>query len=223
MGTIEELIAFASLRAGSNVVFANGAARNAVNSKISLSRLRRCARAIENAHGSRCSERLAGSVNYATSPIEAAYLVFVHTDVESDVRDLPGFVPLAKYGSQKPAHEREIGSCEQFRFITSPYFKPFVAAGAAAAAGTILSNGETNTGGGELADVYPLIVMAKSAWGQVALKGKDSVAATHLPASQRNHANPLGQFGYVGADFWKAAVRLNEQWMVRLEVAASAL
>ena len=37
------------------------------------------------------------------------------------------------------------------------------------------------------------------------------------------HANPMGQFGYVGANFYKNAVRLNENWMVRIECAASAL
>jgi hypothetical protein len=33
----------------------------------------------------------------------------------------------------------------------------------------------------------------------------------------------MGQFGYVGANFYKNAVRLNENWMVRIEAACSAL
>jgi hypothetical protein len=33
----------------------------------------------------------------------------------------------------------------------------------------------------------------------------------------------MGQFGYVGANFWKNAVRLNENWLVRVEVCASGL
>ena len=66
-------------------------------------------------------------------------------------------------------------------------------------------------------------MVAQSAWGQVALKGMDAIDPTYLPAKQKTHANPLGQFGYVGAQFWKNAVRLNENWMVRLEVAASYL
>jgi N4-gp56 family major capsid protein len=120
----------------------------------------------------------------------------------------------------KPVHEREIGSVERFRFITSPYFKPWLSGGGTVTAGAFLSAGGTT---GTTADVYPVIVMAQEAWGQVAVKGMDAVTPTYLPAKQRTHANPLGQFGYVGATFWKAAVRTNEQWLVRIEVAASGL
>lgn len=46
---------------------------------------------------------------------------------------------------------------------------------------------------------------------------------TMLPATQINHANPMGMFGYVGASTWYNAVRLNENWMNRLEIAVSNL
>ena len=59
--------------------------------------------------------------------------------------------------------------------------------------------------------------VAEEAWGQLALKGLDAVKPIYLPAKNVNHANPLGRFGYVGAQFMKAATRLNEQWMVRYE------
>ena len=44
-----------------------------------------------------------------------------------------------------------------------------------------------------------------------------------LKASQTNHANPLGQFGYVGASTYFAAVRLNEAYMARIEAGVTAL
>lgn len=220
MASIEELISYGVVRGGTNVQYANGSARNAVNTAISLNKLRACARQLENAHARLVTERLASGPNYNTSPVEPAYLVFIHTDLESDVRNISGFVPVAKYGSMKPAHEREIGSVERFRFITSPYFKPFLTAGGTVTSGAFMSNGTTS---GTTADVYPVVVMAQEAWGQLAVKGMDSVQPIYLPAKQITHANPMGQFGYVGANFWKTAVRLNENWMVRLEVAATAL
>ena len=146
--------------------------------------------------------------------------MFIHTDMEADFRNLTGFVPVARYGQQKPAHEREIGAVERFRIITSPYFKPFLQGGGSVTAGTFLSNGGT---AGTTADVYPLMVVAQEAWGQVALKGMGAIQPIYLPAKQITHANPMGQFGYVGANFYKNAVRLNENWMVRIEVACSAL
>lgn len=220
MGTLEEMIAYGVVRGGTNVVFANGTSRAAVNTAVSLNKLRQIARVIESAHGKRVTEKLNAGVNFGTSAIHASYLVFIHTDLEADIRNLPGFTPIVEYGSQKPVHEREIGAVEQFRFITSPYFRPFLQAGGTVVAGAFLSNGGIV---GTTADVYPIMVVAQSAWGQVALKGMGSIDPTYLPAKQKTHANPLGQFGYVGATFWKNAVRLNENWIVRLEVAASGL
>lgn len=220
MASIEELIAFGVTRGGTNVVFGNGTARNQVNTAISLNKIRQCARVLESAFASRVTERLAAGPNFGTSAVHPAYLVFIHTDLEADARNLPGFTPVVEYGTQKPVHEREIGAVEQFRIVTSPYFRPFLQAGGAVVAGTFLSNGGLV---GVTADVYPVLVVAQESWGQVALKGMDAIQPIYLPAKQITHANPMGQFGYVGANFWKTAVRLNENWMVRLEVAASGL
>jgi N4-gp56 family major capsid protein len=220
MGTIEEMISFGVVRGGTNVVFANGTVRTAVNTAISINKLRQVARNIESAHGKRVTEKLAAGPNFGTSAIHPAYLVFVHTDVEADVRNIPGFTPVVEYGQQKPVHEREIGAVEQFRFITSPYFRPWLLAGGTVTAGAFLSGGGVST---TTADVYPVMVVAQEAWGQVALKGMGSIDITYLPAKQKTHANPLGQFGYVGGTFWKNAVRTNENWMCRLEVAVSGL
>lgn len=220
MASIEELISYGVVRGGTNVVYANGSSRSAVNTAITLNKLRQAARQLEAAHAHLVTEKLAASVNYGTSAIEPSYLVFIHTDMEADFRNLTGFVPVAKYGSQKPVHEREVGAVERFRIVTSPYFKPFLAAGGSVTAGTFLSNGGTS---GTTADVYPCMVVAQEAWGQVALKGMGAIQPIYLPAKQITHANPMGQFGYVGANFYKNAVRLNENWMVRVEAAASGL
>ena len=220
MASIEELISYGVVRGGTNVVYANGTARTAVNTTITLNKLRQAARQLESAHAQLVTEKLASSVNFGTAAVEPGYLVFIHTDMEADVRNLAGFVPVAKYGSQKPVHEREVGSVERFRIVTSPYFKPFLAAGGTVTAGAFLSNGGTS---GTTADVYPLMVVAQEAWGQVALKGMNAIQPIYLPAKQITHANPMGQFGYVGANFYKNAVRLNENWMVRIESAASGL
>lgn len=220
MASIEELVSYGVVRGGTNVVYANGSARTSVNTAITLNKLRQAARQLESAHAQLVTEKLAASVNFNTSPIEPGYLVFIHTDMEADFRNLTNFVPVARYGSQKPVHEREVGTVERFRIITSPYFKPFLAAGGSITAGTFLSNGGTS---GTTADVYPVMVVAQEAWGQVALKGMGAVQPIYLPAKQITHANPMGQFGYVGANFYKNAVRLNENWMVRIEAACSAL
>ena len=74
-------------------------------------------------------------------------------------------------------------------------------------------------------DVYPMIVMAEEAWGHISLKGhgQTAISPTIISSKEKNHANPSGMFGYVGADFWYASVRLNENWMTRIEAAATDL
>lgn len=217
MGTLSEMICFGAIKAGTNVLYSNGTTRAGVNTAITLNSLRKAARTLEAAHAERVTSRLAPGPNFNTSPVASAYLVFIHTDLEADYRNLPGFTPVEEYGSYKPAHEREVGKVEQFRIITSPYFKPWLAAGAAIGTSGMLSAGGVNV------DVYPSLVVAEEAWGQVALKGMGAVSPTYIPAKQKSHSNPLGQVGYVGASFWKAAVRLNENFMCRIESGASAL
>jgi N4-gp56 family major capsid protein len=94
--------------------------------------------------------------------------------------------------------------------------KSFLAAGSATLNG-MLSVGAANV------DVYPFIIIGEDCWGQVALKGMSAIKPVVLKASQTNHANPLGQFGYVGASTWFATVRLNDAFMARIEAGVTAL
>ena len=134
----------------------------------------------------------------------------------SDIRNLPGFTRVEEYGSFKPIHDREVGACEDFRFISSPLLNSFAASGSSTLNG-MLSIGAANV------DVYPFIVIGEDCWGQVALKGMAAIKPIVLKASQTNHANPLGQFGYVGASTWFATVRLNDAFMARIEAGVTAL
>ena len=217
MAEVMEQVRYGVLKAGSTVIYVNGSSRAAVNTPISLNALRKAARTLESNRARRVSSRVAPGPNFGTRAVQPAFIVFVHTDGVSDIRNLPGFTRVEEYGSFKPIHDREIGACEDFRFITSPLLKPFLASGAAVAGTGMLSVGAANV------DVYPFLIIGEDAWGQVALKGMSAIKPVVLKASQTNHANPLGQFGYVGASTWFAAVRLNDAWMARIEAGVTAL
>ena len=216
MAEVLELIRYNVLKAGSVVLYANGSSRGAVNTPISLNALRKAARTLESNRAKRITSRLAPGVNFGTRAVQPAFLVFVHTDAVADIRNLPGFTKVEEYGNFKPVHDNEIGACEDFRFIKSPLLSSFLASGS----GTL--NGCLSVGGSAV-DVYPFLVVAEDCWGQVALKGYNAIKPTVLKSTDINHANPLGQFGYVGASTWFAAVRLNEAWMARIECGVSAL
>lgn len=216
LAEVMEMVRYGVLKAGSTVLYTNGSSRSAVNTPISLNALRKAARTLESNRARRVTSRLAPGVNFGTRAVQPAYIVFVHTDAVSDIRNLPGFTRVEEYGSFKPIHDREIGACEDFRFISSPLLKSFAGAGSSTVNG-MLSVGGTNV------DVYPFIIIGEDAWGQVALKGMSAIKPVVLKASQTNHANPLGQFGYVGASTWFAAVRLNDAFMAKIEAGVTAL
>lgn len=216
MGEISEMVDYGVLKAGSTVIYANGSSRSAVNTKISLPAIRKAIRTMAANRAKPVTSRISSTVNFGSTPIKPSYLVFVHTDAMADCQDLPKFKNVEDYGSFKPVHEHEFGSCEGLRFIASPLLEPFLAAGS----GTL--NGCLSVGGANV-DIYPFIVVGQDAWGKVSLKGKKAVSPTIILPGQKNHANPLGQFGYVGGSMWIATVRLNDAWMARIECGVSDL
>ena len=216
LAEVMEMVRYGVLKAGSTVIYANGSSRSAINTAISLNAIRKAARTLESNRSRRVTSRLAPGVNFGTRAVQPAYVIFCHTDAVSDIRNLPGFTRVEESGSFKPIHDREIGACEDFRFISSPLLKSFAAAGSATLNG-MLSVGAANV------DVYPFIIIGEDCWGQVALKGMSAIKPVVLKASQTNHANPLGQFGYVGASTWFATVRLNDAFMARIEAGVTAL
>lgn len=219
LAEVAELVCYGQIKAGSSVIYANGSTRAGLNTVISLNKLRAAARSMENNRAMRVTSVIKPGPNFGTSAVPAGYVVFTHSDCESDIRNLPNFIPVEKYGTAvKKVNEREFGACEQFRFVSSPLFAPYLAAGS----GTL--NGCKSVGGANV-DVYPMIIIAEDAFGHISLKGNgySGISPTIIPASQKNHANPSGMFGYVGADFWYNSVRLNENWMTRIEVGVTDL
>lgn len=208
-----EAIVWGVLQAGTNVLYANGTARNQVNDVISLAKQRGATRILKGQKGKKITSKLSSSVKYGTEPVDMAFIAFAHTDMESDIRDMTGFVPTEKYGSMK-ALKGEIGKVEDVRYILSPELDPIIDAGGLSATNTTVSTGGTNS------DVYPVVYVAKEAFGCVALKGKDAITPKITPVDQTDSNDPLGQVGYVGWKTYFAALILNDAWMVRMECAA---
>ncbi|MDH0423548.1 N4-gp56 family major capsid protein [Delftia tsuruhatensis] len=215
VGLLREMIRYGVIKSCANAFYSGGSSRNAVSGKITSNLLRKISRNLQANHSKRVTGILAPSPNISTSAVEASYLVFVHTDADSDVRDLPKFTPVAEYGSRKVVSQYELGSVENFRFITSPELAPYANAGAAI--------GSTGLMGGTNVDVYPFIVVGEDAWGQVALRGDNALDPTYIPAGQKDKSDPLGQRGYVGTRFYMNCTLLNEGWMAVAEAGVSAL
>lgn len=215
IGRTMEQLTYGVVKAGTNVFYANGASRAAVNTAITLGKQRAVTRALKAQKAMKITKILSASPGYETRAVEASYVAVAHTDLESDIRGLAGFTPVAEYGTRQPLCDEEIGSVEDVRYILSPDLEAFPDAGGATA-GFVSTTGVN-------ADVYPIIYFGKEAYGTVALRGMGAVSPSIIPVGQKTKDDPLGQRGYVGWKAWFAALRLNEAWMARLEVAATEL
>ena len=208
----KETLTYNVLKAGTNVFYANGSARNAVNTPITKALVRRVTRALKVQNARKISSVLASEVKFNTQPIEAGFITLVHPNCENDVREIDGFIPVKNYAQGK-AMEGEIGSVEDMRFISSTVFTAFADAGGAA--GTMLSTTGTS------ADVYPMITLAKEAFSIIPLRGSN-VAQMYVVYPKATNVDPLAQRGTIGYKFYHASIITNEFNLVRMEVAATA-
>jgi len=207
-----ETLRFNVLKAGTNVFYANGANRAAVNTEVTLPLQRRITRSLKRQNAKPMTAMISSTVKYNTQPIEAAFVALCHPDVENDIRDMAGFISVKQYGSNVEAMEGEIGSVEDVRYIRSTVFESFPDAGGTTA-------GYLSTTGAS-ADVYPIIYLARDAYGIVPLRGKDTVEVMVVQPKATN-TDPLAQRGTAGWKCWNATVILQDAFMVRAEVAAS--
>ncbi len=206
-----ETVRYGVIKAGTNVFYANGANRAAVNTPLTLALQRKATRALKRQNAEYHTNVVGSTPDFRTEPVEAAFIGLVHPDGENDIRSQAGFIATKQYGTVTP-WANEIGAIEDVRYLRSTIFTPFPDAGGAA--GAMISTT------GAQADVYPVLIIAKNSYGVVPLKGKDSMnimVVNPKPAP----GDPLGQRGTAAWKMMHTAVILNDAWLVRLEVAAT--
>lgn len=211
-----EALRYNILKAGTNVFYASSVAgRSSVINKISLNDQRRVTTALNRQNAKKITNVVASTADYGTKSVEASYVAVVHPDLETDIRDMTGFKPVSDYGPHTSPMEGEIGSVEQVRYLATTVAVPFAGVGAAVSTSGLRSVGGVNV------DVYPVLYFARDAFGIVPLKGKS--AMTPMVVNPKPAAgDPLGQRGTVGWKLWTATVILQEAFMARLEVGATA-
>ena len=209
-----ETLRFNVLKAGTNVWYANKVAgRSSVVTAITLTDQRGITTALNRQNAKKITQVVASNADFNTKSVEAAYVAVCHPDLESDIRNMTGFVPVASYGPHTSPWEGEVGSVEQVRYLTSTVIAPFTDAGGA--------KGAMRSTSGTSADVYPVLYFARDAYGIVPLKGKSSM--TPMVVNPKPAAgDPLGQRGTVGWKLWTSTIILQDAYMLRGEFACTA-
>jgi len=211
-----ETLRFNVLKAGTNVFYANSAADRAhLANAISLSDQRRVTTGLNRQNAKKISQVVASSADFNTKSVEASYMAVCHPDLETDIRSMTGFKPVADYGPHTTPFEGEIGSVEQVRYLTSTVIAPWADAATNTAVGSFRSTASSHP------DVYPVLVFGRDAFGIVPLKGKSSMTPMVVNPKPAP-GDPLAQRGTVGWKLWTATVILQEAFMARLEVLCTA-
>lgn len=206
-----EKMRFGVLKAGTNVIYANGASRAAVNTPITVDLQRRAVRALKRQNARAITSIIRSTPSFGTENVAPGYVGIVHPDMERDIRSLPGFTPAEKYGTITP-WENELGKVDDVRYVTTTIADPWADAGAAK--GAMLSTTGTN------ADVYPILYLGKDAYGIIALKG--AYAVTPMVVNPKpSDSDPLAQRGHAGFKTMQTACILNDLFMIRGEAAAT--
>jgi N4-gp56 family major capsid protein len=186
-------------------------------------------RTIQRYHGGMPRKMLKSGPNFGSQSINAGWPVYTHTDMEATFEDMPGFTARKDYGNPADVvDETEIGAIGRFRICVNPLLTYMPGQGAIvgnAVAGFVPKADAPGTN----IDVYPLIILGQGrghnedAFGQVAIRGLDSIMLTHIPTGTKTAADPFGQRGYVGGMTWRAQKILNDAWMAVAFVATRAL
>lgn len=212
---IKEAIIWNELIGGTNVLYTGTATSRAqVEAPISEDELIAAQRFLKANKAKPLTRMLKASQNIATEPVAPGYIAFGHTNLEPDFRALPEFVVREKYASGALLSDYEIGKFQDIRVILSPQLDPFWGAGSSTTLGVLSRDGHN-------VDVYPIVIVGADAFGVVPLRGMDSATVT-VKNPTATYEDPLAQRGFASWKMWYVAVRLNEEWMVRIEAAASA-
>ena len=213
-GELYDKVRYGVLKAGSNLLRANGTNRTHINTVITADLCRTAVRTLQRQEAEPLREMIGAGAKISTTPIPPAYVAVCHPDVVPDLERCEGYYGVEKYASSMGLIPGEIGSIGRIRFALDTNCVPFADGGGlqAGAGYTTLSTTGTNS------DVYPILIFGKNAYGIVPLAGKES--ATVLVANPKaSESDPMAQRGTVAWKGWTTAVILNDLWMLRMEVA----
>ena len=134
--------------------------------------------------------------------IDGGYVAIIHPDIAYYIQDDPDWKEWNKYTTSDKMFQGEIGKIANVRFVETTEAKIFAKAGA--------SN----------QDVYATLVLGANAYGTTNIEGGGLETIVKQLGSGGTE-DPLNQRGTAGWKATKTAVRLVEQFMVRVETGSS--
>lgn len=221
---IRNAVGWSKWTAGSSVLYNDPthSARTDVDGPISLGILQEAVRMLDDSKAEHFTEVDNGGLNNGTVGLEPSYLGLCHTNLLPDFRRVDGFTTPNEYGGAKAISKHEKGSVENIRFLMSPELTGYDGAGADA---TSLNVKATDVSGTDMADVYPILVCGKEALGCADLKGSGMKGWGNVNVTINDKADkydPANLNTLTVAHWFDLQLILNDQWVIRVEVAATS-
>lgn len=141
--------------------------------------------------------------------IDGSYVAIVHPDIAHDIMSLDGWIDVHKYATPENIYNGELGKIAGIRFIENTEAKIWKGAGAAK------SDADTTK-----ENVYGTLVMGAHAYAVTEVTGGGLQHIVKQLGSSGT-ADPLNQRATVGWKAIKTAEILVDQYIVRIESAAS--
>jgi N4-gp56 family major capsid protein len=208
-------------RNGNNVIYPAGiTSRITVNAVPTWGRFQKMSTFLENNRAPKIKEMTNGSVNYDTHPIEAAFVVFCHTDCKPDIRTFPNFIVSSQVGGGS-ANKRVtgwFGNCEDFMFVACQEFTPRYGAGAAIGVTGLRSRD------GVSVDIYTYVAFGKDALGRLSLSGSGKGGYGGIEYTVLKDADKYDPFNMnriVTCRWWDGPVILDQDRVIALEAGAT--
>ncbi len=201
--------------AGTGVTYSNGSARTDITEIVDFNDLDRAIRTLTDngAETMLGGNSTNGTVN--SFPTMPAYPAITAPSVMFDVQNITGYKWASEY---KGWAEGEVGRYKQLAFFQAPDPSSLGAGAKVFTSGGGSSTLVKNTAG--TVNVYTILIFGENGFTKVPLNGKTSQFFAK-PLGSAGSADPLDQVATLG---WKnigARSRTNENWIHRIECAAS--
>ena len=202
-----------------NVIFANGTSRANISSILDNNDLDRIQRSLI-AVGARMMIDGAGptSMNSNMMPVLPGFPVVIHPFIYNDLQNISGFLSVEKYKTSGGMMPGECGRYRNLVFFLAPD-PDSLGGGAKVVSGAGAASTSVDNKAG-LANVYLTLAFGREGFTIVPLDGTSTRTITK-GRTEGGPANPLEQVGTMGWITSLTSLRTNENWLGRIESAAS--
>jgi N4-gp56 family major capsid protein len=226
---------FAAYQGATNVRYSNGnagggASVSFVASSISVGDISAAVNLVNNNAGRTFTPIGMGSTNVGTTPIRSSLYGICHVDVEEDIRNLVGFIPVEQYAGYTETMPFEFGACKGVRWSSTQVSTIAVGAGKVSVTGLRGTSNKAN-------NVYDSFIYGQEAIGTVGLgnmhatnsfemynpKNPPAVELIVKPLGSAGAADPFNQLGTMAWMAWFAGTILNQGWIYKIRSGASSL